>query len=315
MTSELVMDVSPQHSVPRDVVDVSICMVSLNAWSVLTDCLASIYASDPSVTYEIIVVDNGSTDDTKRLIAQHHPDVVFVANKQNIGFTRATNQAIGMSSGRYILWLNTDTILRYDTLRKLVSFLDDNPRVGVVGPKVLNADGSFQPQCRRGMPTPLSSLSYMIGLPAILPNSRLANGYLLSHLPNDREIQVAGVSGACLLARRALWEDIGPLDERIFGFGEDLDWCVRAAAKGWGVYYTPSAELTHLKGQGGAHSKPYHKIWGIHQAMWIFYTKHLASQYPGIVNGLVRTGIGLSLTGAIVRTALTRALKRITALV
>lgn len=280
-------------------VDVSICMVSLNCRKVIGPCLQSIAASDGSLTYEIIDVDNGSTDGTYEELLRSHPKVTLIRNNRNVGFTRATNQAIEVSGGGYILWLNTDTVLRRDTLRKLVDFLDTNPRAGIVGPRILNEDGSFQPQCRRGMPTPRASIAYFLRLGKLFPRSRAANAYLLSYLPIDETTRVTAVSGACLLARRKVLDDIGPLDEQIFGFGEDLDWCVRATKAGWAVWYYPATEILHLKGQGGAHSKPYHKIWGMHQAMWIFFGKHLATDYSGAVNVLVRTGIALSLGASI----------------
>ena len=272
-------------------IDVSICMVSLDSRGVIAPCLDSIGASDRSVEYEIIDVDNGSTDGTCEWLAKNHPGVRLIRNDKNVGFTRATNQAIGVSSGRLILWLNTDTILRSDSLKKLVNFIDSNPKAGIVGPRLLNADGSFQPQCRRGMPTPWASLAYMLRLQRLWPRSEAANAYLLSHLSVDVSARVTAVSGACLLARREVWEEIGPLDEEIFGFGEDLDWCVRASNAGWEVWYEPASEVIHLKGQGGAHSKPFHKIWGIHQAMWVFYRKHLRHKYPAVFGAVVWLGI------------------------
>jgi GT2 family glycosyltransferase len=286
------------HSAPRPslMVDVSICTVSLNCRQVFADCLKSLQAADPSLTWEVINVDNASTDDTCEWLARDYPGLRVIRNDRNVGFSRATNQAIAAGSGRLILWLNTDTVLRQDSLRKLVDFLDTHPRVGIVGPKLLNADGSFQPQCRRGLPTPLASLAYLLGLHRLFPRWRAATGYLLSHLPADAATRVDAVSGACLLARREVWDAIGPLDEGIFGFGEDIDWCVRASQAGWEVWYYPASEIIHLKGQGGAHAKPYHKVWGIHQAMWVFYRKHLRMRYPRPFGILVWAGIATSLT-------------------
>jgi hypothetical protein len=270
---------------------VSICMVSLNSWTVLQNCLLSILATMRAEDYEVILVDNASTDGTPDNVAKAFPDVTLIRNRSNVGFTRATNQAIERSTGEYLLWLNTDTIVKPEALYRLRAFLETHPTAGIVGPKVLNGDGSFQAQCRRGRPTPLVSLSYMSGLDRIWPHSRYAGQYLLTHLPVDSDCQVESVSGCCLMARRQVWEAIGPLDQAIFGFGEDMDWCVRAKHAGWEVWYTPVGEIIHLKGQGGVHAKPYHKAWGIHQAMWVFYRKHLAVEYPLPVTWAVWSGI------------------------
>jgi hypothetical protein len=272
-------------------VDLSICMVSLNCWTVLKDCLESLRDSQPALSYEVIIVDNGSTDGTPARIKECFPEVRLIENGYNAGFTRATNQGIEHSAGRFILWLNTDTILRPGSLDHLYHFMERTPEAGIVGPKVLNPDGTFQPQCKRGMPTPSASLCYMLGLHKLWPQSPRVGQYLLTHLPTDRASQVDAVSGCCLLARREVWETIGPLDEQIFAFGEDLDWCVRAHQAGWQVWYYPESVIVHLKGQGGVHAKPYHKVWGMHQGMWIFYRKHLMTQYAWPVTGLVWLGV------------------------
>lgn len=272
-------------------VDISICMVSLNCWAVLEDCLESLRDSRPAVSYEVIIVDNASTDGTPALIERHFPEVRLIRNHYNAGFTKATNQGIQQSSGRYILWLNTDTILRPGSLDTLHDFMEEHPEVGIAGPKVLNPDGSFQPQCKRGLPTPLASLSYMLGLHKLWPQNPQLGQYLLTHLPVDRASEVDAVSGCCLMARREVWDAIGPLDEQIFAFGEDIDWCVRAKRAGWQVWYYPASVIVHLKGQGGVHAKPYHKVWGMHHGMWIFYRKHLMTNYAWPITGLVWLGV------------------------
>lgn len=286
--------------------DLSICMVSLDCWEVLRPCLASILATDVELSREIILVDNASRDGTVLKVAQEFPTVRVIPNDRNVGFSRATNQAIAASSGDYILWLNPDTLLRPLSLRALHAFLGGHPRVGIVGPKVLNADGTFQPQCRRGLPTPRAAFSYLLGLDRMFPGHPSLGAYLLSHLPVDEAARVDAVSGCCLLARRQVWADIGPIDERIFGFGEDIDWCVRAARSGWEVWYSPDSVIVHLKGKGGAHSRPFRKVWAIHQAMWVFYDKHLRPSRSLLVTAAVAAGIGLSLALSMLRTGITR---------
>jgi len=269
-------------------------MVSLNCWDVLKDCLISLRSNQTDFNYEIIMVDNASTDATVENTRRLFLEVQIIENDRNVGFTKATNQAIRVASGAYLLWLNTDTILRPDSLSNLVKFMEANPQVGIVGPKVLNADGTFQPQCKRGMPTPEASFFYLTRLYKLFPQNQKIGQYLLTNLSPDHVHQVDAVSGCCLLARREVWAQIGPLDEAIFAFGEDIDWCVRARKAGWEVCYNPESVIVHLKGKGGVHSKPYRKAQGMHMGMWIFYRKHLMAQYAAPITLIVWVGIWLS---------------------
>jgi GT2 family glycosyltransferase len=287
-------------------VEISICLVTLNCWDVAQECLDSIVRSAPALSSEIIVVDNASTDGTAQLVRRKYPAVQVIENQRNVGFTRATNQAMAVARGRYLLWLNPDTILEPDSLHQLWTFLEEHPDAGIVGPKVLNADGTFQPQCRRGLPTPLASFAYMIGLHRLRPDHPTFGRYLLTHLPIDEPSRVDSVSGCCLLARREVWQQIGSADEAIFGFGEDLDWCVRAHQAGWSVWYYPQSVIVHLKGHGGVRSKPFHKVWGIHQAMWVFYRKHLRSRYAWPTTVLVGLGVSISMVLMTTRVAARR---------
>lgn len=277
----------------------AVCMVSFNCRSVIEDCLVSLERSRFR-DFEIIVVDNGSTDGTLEYL-RPRSDLQLIENGYNAGFTKGTNQGIAATSGEYILWLNTDTILGDDSLGALIEFLDSNPAAGIVGPRVLNPDGTFQPQCKRGMPTPLAALCYGLGLDRLFPNNPTIGAYLLRYIPDTHAAIVAGVSGCCLMTRREVCDDIGPLDEEMFAFGEDLEWCVRAGKAGWEVWYYPGSTIVHLKGQGGAHARPYKKVKALHDCMWIFYRKHLQSLYPGVVTLLVRTGIFASYAASVVR--------------
>ena len=286
----------------------SICMVSLDCRRVVEDCLESIRKSSFR-DLEVIVVDNASADGTLEYL-RAQPDVRLIENGYNAGFTVGTNQGIRASSGKYLLWLNTDTILREDSLQRLIDFLAANPRAGIAGPKVLNADGSFQPQCKRGFPTPFASFCYALGLDRIWPSNPSVSRYLLRSIPEDQTSIVDAVSGCCLLARREVFDDIGPLDEEMFGFGEDLDWCVRAAKAGWEVWYDPQSVIVHLKGQGGAHSKPYRMIAAMHHCMWVFYRKHVKPRSSPLTTALVATGVGLSFALSMARRWIGRAVQR-----
>ena len=290
--------------------DISICIVSLDCWPVLNDCLESLAGAEAASTHEIILVDNASRDDTVPRVRERFPAVRVIENRENVGFTRATNQAIAASSGRYVLWLNPDTLVRPDSLARLRRFLEGHPRAGIVGPQVLNADGTFQAQCRRGLPTPEAALYYFLRLHRLRPKSERFGAYLMTHLPVDEDAQVAAVSGCCLLARREVWDAIGPLDEEIPGFGEDIEWCVRARDAGFETWYHPGSVIVHLKGQGGVHSRPFQKVRGIHRAMWVFYRKHLRRRYPFPVTGLVWLGVWTSFALSAARVGVQRLLSR-----
>jgi GT2 family glycosyltransferase len=289
--------------------DISVCMVSLNSWEVLKPCLESLRKSKGPVSCEVILVDNASKDNTPSEVRALFPSVRIIENRSNVGFTKATNQAIMESTGRYLLWLNTDTILQPDSIYQLWMFLQSHMEAGIVGPKVLNGDRSFQPQCRRGKPTVAASMAYFSRFYRLFPKSRWLGEYLLSYLPVDQAAQVVSVSGCCLLARREVWATIGPLDEEIFGFGEDIEWCYRARQAGWQVWYFPKSEIIHLKGQGGVHTNPLRKEWGIHQAMWVFFKKHLRKEYCWGVGGMVWAAIWTKFLISFTLSAMRRGLK------
>jgi hypothetical protein len=296
---------------PTPRAEVSICIVSLNCWPVLRECLESLRACPRYASWEVILVDNASADGTVESVSRNFPEVRVIRNDRNVGFTRATNQGFAVSSGRHLLWLNPDTIVRPDSIARLIEFLEQTPRAGVVGPKVVNPDGSFQEQCRRGLPTPSASLFHLLRFDRMWPTSRRFGEYLLTYMPVEQSMRVVSVSGCCLLARRAVWDEIGRLDEAMFGFGEDIDWCLRAAAGGWEVWYQPESVIVHRKGHGGAHSRPYRKVQGIHQCMWLVYRKHLARRYAWPMTPLVGVGIGMSFFGSVLAVSLRRVGQRL----
>ena len=254
-------------------------------------------------------MDNNSTDATRERVRRDYPEVQLVENVDNVGFLVGTNQGIARSVGRYILWLNPDTLLRPDSLRQMVDFLEQHPKAGIVGPRVLNADGSFQPQCKRGMPTPAASLCYMLHIDRLLPNHPTAGQYLLRGLPDDQPNQVDAVSGCCLMTRRTVVEHVGPLDEELKQWGEDIEWCVRAHKMGWEVWYYPNSVITHLKGQSSRHNLPYRAARDMHTTMWLFYKKYFQPQSSPVTSAAVRAGIAGSLGLALSRIWISRHLR------
>lgn len=264
--------------------DLSICLVSLNALAYLEPLMASIQKHTHGLSYEMIVVDNASTDGTVDWISQQHPEITLIRNQANLGFTRGNNQAMALAKGDFLLLLNPDTLLSEDCFGPQVDFLKENPDVGITIPKVLNSDGSFQQQSRRGDARPIEVFGYFLKLGKLFPKSKALNGYLQSWLPVDEVAEVKAVSGSCMFIRREVYEKIGGLDERFFAYQEDSDYCMRARQAGWKVMYVPLSSIIHYAGEGGSKTNPYHSIFQWHRSYYLYYRKHFATEHFFLFN-------------------------------
>lgn len=273
----------------------SICIVTYRARAYLQKCLRSIYATPPQANFEIIVVDNNSQDGTVEMLRDEFPQVRLIQNQGNAGFTRPMNQAMRAATGRCLLQLNPDTLPYPHALDLLVGFMDAHPDAGILGPKVLNPDGSLQAPCRRGDSRPWAVISYFTGLSWLFPDKAFFNGYLLTHLDEDQTYPVDGVSGSCMLIRRDVIAQIGYYDERFFAYQEDADYCLRARQADWKVYYYPQAQITHYGGQGGSRVQPYRSIWEWHRSYYLYYRKHFAADYFFLFNWFYYTAMLIKL--------------------
>ena len=284
----------------------SICIVTLNAHQYLRDCLESLCSHPASIPTEIILVDNHSTDGTQEMLAQQYPHYHLIQNSKNEGFARPANQAMRAAQGSYLLLLNPDTLVPEGALDTLVTFLEQHPEAGIVGPKVLNRDGSLQMACRRGLPRPGAMISSFLRLNRLFPHSRRFGGYLLNYLDENTTCQVDGVSGSCMLIRRAVAEQVGYFDERFFAYQEDADFCFQAQRAGWQIYYHPAAQITHFGGQGGSRHQPYRSIFEWHRSYYLYYRKNLSRDYCFILNGFYYLLMGLKLLLALCTNLLRR---------
>ena len=264
--------------------NLSICIVNYQAGDYLRNCLGSIIANPPQRDYEIIVVDNGSTDDSLKMLHDEFPGVTLIENPANLGFTAPTNQALRRAQGQFLLLLNPDTLVHPQAFDRLINFMQEHPQVGICGPKVLNTDGSLQAPCRRGESRPWAVISYFLRLHRLFPDSKLFGGYLMNYMDEDATHEVAGVAGSCMLIRRQVIEQIGYLDEHFFAYQEDADYCFQARRAGWQVYYVPGARVTHFGGEGGSRVQPYRSIYAWHRSYWLYYRKNLASDYFFLFN-------------------------------
>ena len=252
-------------------VDLSIVIVSWNVRDLLQRCLYSILGTGrpktegdaecpascilhPAPSIEILVVDNGSTDGSVEMLRADFDDVHVVVNAENRGFPAGNNQGMALAGGRYVLLLNPDTEVVGDALATMVAFADEHPDVGVVGPQLLNPDGSVQ-SSRRRFPTLATAFFESTWLQPCAPRSLLERYYVLDQ-PDDAVLDVDWVQGAALMARREAIDQIGPMDERFFMYSEELDWCRRFREAGWRVVYLPGAQVVHHAGKSSEQVLP-----------------------------------------------------------
>ncbi len=276
------------HSVPRCVRPLTVVVVTYRCRELALTCLRSVFVQELEQPLEVIVVDNDSRDGTVEALRSEFPMIRVVANTDNVGFGRACNQALATSNGDVLL-LNPDTVLPQHALRDCLAELARRPRTGMLGPKLVQGNGSIDHACRRAIPTPVSSLAYMLRLHRWLPGSQSA--YLGGATDYDSEAVVGAVNGAFMLVRREALDEVGPLDERFWMYGEDLDWCLRFTQAGWDVLYWPGVCVLHEKGGSSGRARTLAVNREFHRAMWLFYAKHDAAENGVAVRAAVRTGI------------------------
>ena len=228
---------------------VSIMLVNWNTREMTLECLRSVIAQTKRVSYEIIVVDNGSKDSSAEAIAQEFPEVRLMAESQNHGFAKATNLSVEKACGRFILLLNTDTVVLDGAIDSLVNFALQNPAAGIWGGRTVFADGSLNPDSCWGKMTPWSVFCMATGLAAAFGNSALLNPEAYGGWQRDAERTVDVVQGSFFLIKRDLWDHLGGFDKAFFMFGEEADLCARAVAAGASPLMTPDAQIVHYGGQ------------------------------------------------------------------
>ncbi len=227
--------------------DLSIIIVNWNVRDLLRRCLEHIPPAVGNLAYEVIVVDNASTDGSQAL-AHRFPHVRWIQNEENLGFTRANNQGIESARGRYICFLNPDTEPQPGSLVTLAHYLDTHPDVGIVGPQLRYPDGTLQPS-RYRFPTLVTALMESTPIAWHWPHNPWSRRYHCADLSPDHEHEADWLNGACLMVRRQVIDQVGPFDEGFFMYSEELDLCRRAKRQGWRVVYVPDALVIHHEGK------------------------------------------------------------------
>jgi GT2 family glycosyltransferase len=255
--------------------DLSIIIVNYNVKEFIQNLLHSIVKAGAGLQYEVIIIDNASNDGSVEFIKEKFPNVKLIVNSVNRGFSRANNQGLKISKGEYLLLLNPDTILREDTLKRMIDFFHQNPETGLAGCKILNPDGTLQLACRRSFPSPWTSFCKVTGLGSYFPKSRLFARYNLTYLDENQTYEVDAVSGSFMMLKREAYEKIDGLDEQFFMYGEDLDLCYRVQKAGYKVFYVHDTQIIHYKGESTKRSNlDETKIF--YEAMNLFVKKHLS---------------------------------------
>ncbi len=251
----------------------SVIIVNYNVRYYLEQCLHSLYRAIDSTETEIFVVDNCSSDDSLEMLRQSFPSVKLIASRENLGFAKANNRAIKASEAEYVLLLNPDTLVQEEAIRNMLTFMDAHPEAGALGVKMIDGQGRFLPESKRGLPTPMVSFYKISGLAALFPRSRRYGRYHLGWLDKEKIHSVEILAGACMLVRNEAIAKAGLLDEDFFMYGEDIDWSYRILKAGYRNYYFPPGRILHYKGESTKKGS-LNYVYVFYKAMAIFAKKH-----------------------------------------
>ncbi|GHS85167.1 hypothetical protein FACS1894201_04580 [Bacteroidia bacterium] len=253
----------------------SIIIVNYNVKNFLEQCLRSVQEAAFGMDVEVFVVDNHSVDHSVEMVKSKFPFVRLIENKENLGFSKANNQAVRDATGAYILFLNPDTVLEKDTLRACVDFMDSTTDAGAVGVKMVDGKGHFLPESKRCLPTPSVAFYKIFGFATLFPKSKRFGQYNLSYLDKDSVHAVDVLAGAFMMVRHAIIDTIGSFDEQFFMYGEDIDLSYRITQAGYKNYYLPFTKIIHYKGESTKKGSLNYVV-VFYKAMALFYEKHFS---------------------------------------
>lgn len=280
--------------------DLSVVIVNYNVVNFLEQCLNSVLAASKKLQIEVFVVDNNSVDGSVEFIRQKFPKVNLIANKENVGFSKANNQAILQSKGRYVLLLNPDTVVEQDTFDKCVAYMDAHPNTGGMGVRMLDGKGRFLPESKRGLPTPAVSFYKIFGFSKLFPKSKKFGSYHLGYLDEHQIHEIDVLSGAFMLMRAETLSKVGLLDEAFFMYGEDIDLSYRIQQGGYSNVYFPETKIIHYKGESTKKGSMNY-VFVFYNAMVIFAKKHFSARYARIFSIAIHTAIYLRAAASIAK--------------
>lgn len=268
----------------------TVVIVNYKVEHFLVQCLHSVSRSMQGIDGEVIVVDNASGDGSIDYVRRMFPDFTYIENSENVGFARANNIGIRRGTGEYVMLLNPDTFIDEQLIPDCIHLLDSDPSIGATGVRMLNQDGTFALESRRGVPTPFTAFCKMTGLNSLFPHSHTFGRYYMRYLDEHEANPVEVISGACMFIRRSVLDKCGLLDENFFMYGEDIDLSYRMLQTGHRNYYLPTLML-HYKGES-SNKNTYHYVYIFYQAMYIFFRKHY-SHYNWLLSVPIRMAIYL----------------------
>lgn len=267
----------------------SIIIVSYNARYFLEQCLCSLDRAVYRQSTEVFVVDNNSPDGSVDYLSEKFPFARFISNAENVGFAKANNQALQQATGKYILFLNPDTIVPEDGFETCIRFMTSNPDAGALGVCMIDGSGCFLQESKRGFPSPWVSFCKMCGLTNLFPSSRIFARYYLGHLSPEEQHVVDVLSGAFMMVRKEALDKTGGFDERFFMYAEDIDLSYRIQQAGYKNYYLPDCRIIHFKGESTRKNSRYVKLF--YMAMIQFVRKHYSGGLSALYVGLLKMAI------------------------
>jgi O-antigen biosynthesis protein len=257
--------------------ELSIVIVNYNVKHFLEQCLISVEKATKKIDAEVFVVDNNSVDGSVKLIKEKFPNVSLIENKENTGFSKANNQAINISKGKYVLLLNPDTVVEEDTFLKCINFMNQNENTGALGVKMIDGKGNFLPESKRGLPTPAVAFYKIFGLSRLFPKSKKMGKYHLGFLSKEKNNKIDVLSGAFMFLRKEVLDKVGLLDEEFFMYGEDIDLSYRVTLAGYDNYYFSETSIIHYKGESTKKGS-INYVFVFYNAMIIFAKKHFSEK-------------------------------------
>lgn len=272
--------------------DLVVVIASWNTRDLLIACLSSVSNAADGLSIHTVIVDNGSTDGSVAAVATIFPNVEIIKNRENLGFSRANNQALSryVDRARYLLLLNPDTVISRDTFKNMIAFMDEHQEAGVAGCKIVTPQGTLDWACKRSFLTPSLLFYKALGLDKVFPKSPRFGKYHLTYLDENQIHEVDAIVGAFMMIRNECLKLVGLLDESYFMYGEDIDFCFKIKENNWKIFYVPTTMIIHFKGQS-TRKRSYRMIYHWYNAIGKFYRKRMTPRYSSATNALVWCGL------------------------